>query len=300
MYVDIYQHLMYDLINMDKFLISPEDGLILIAIKQSPSLREASRQLSCDPAGLLRKVQRLAEDHQLIIKRNGRWGLTPSGELLADWTRQSILSQKKLLNSSSVLRMASTMWFAEQALIPRYKTLKKILPDLQQIHFKTSSGKDLEHFLLQGDADVVTACHAPENPLIAHKVVSSELWVAAFSPDVVSSSKKVTQLKQLFDVPYLRHMDLNPEILAAGVYEELNISNLAFDNLIGLRAALREGLGWSFVPSILIHEDLKSGRLMGLDHPNATHQKVCIWWLRNNQFAKEKISKLSQWLNQEI
>ena len=192
------------------------------------------------------------------------------------------------------------MWFSEQALIPRSKSLKKSLPEIQHVQFKTPGGKSLELGLLQGDYDVVTACHAPENPLIAHKVVAAEQWVAAFSTEALSTSKKVTQIKQLFTVPYLRHSDLNPEILAADIYDKLNMSNFSFDNLIGLRAALRQGLGWSFVPRILIQEDLKTGRLVGLDHPNATHQKVCIWWLRNNNFAKEKISKLSQWLNQDI
>ena len=62
---------------MDKFIVEPADCLILKALRDSASLREAAVLLGCDPAGLARNVQHISKKmalyKRLIIvgKSNG-------------------------------------------------------------------------------------------------------------------------------------------------------------------------------------------------------------------------------------
>ena len=114
---------------MQLYPISPEDCLVLSAFSRSSSLREAARLLGCDPAGLQRKVQRIADDHACLRKVDGRWALTAKGQSLVAWADESVRSQTALLQSKSLLRLSSTAWVAEQLLIPALPALAKKFPD---------------------------------------------------------------------------------------------------------------------------------------------------------------------------
>src|SRR3989338_9505030 len=86
---------------MEKFTVSSDDCLILKAFHDSKTLREAATLLSCDPAGLARRVQYISTHFGFLQKVNNRWQVTSQGLDLVAWTETSIQSQKKILDRKS-------------------------------------------------------------------------------------------------------------------------------------------------------------------------------------------------------
>ncbi len=282
---------------MNRYAIPPDDCLVLLALKDSASLREAARRLSCDPAGLMRKVQRLAQEHGLLQKVRGKWSLTENAQGLIAWTQESILSQKRVLLAEKFVRIASTTWFAERVLIPELPHLSKYFSDKPNIQLSVPE-HGFERALAEGDCDFVVACHPPENPVIAHKQIMKESWSIVASGDLASGRKRGQKLTllDLKDIPFIRHSDANPMALFP---EELPFEirfSLSIDNLVGIRAAVLHGLGWSLVPTALVSEEIESLRLEQIGDRFELDRKICLWWLRGSIESKKRLSPISSWV----
>ncbi|MGZ3787576.1 MAG: LysR family transcriptional regulator [Bacteriovorax sp.] len=279
---------------MENFLIPPEDCLILKAFKETQSLREAALALQCDPSGLTRRVQHISSEYGAIQKVNNRWQLTSVGIALVAWTEESIQSQKKTLSGKNRIRIASTMWIGEEVLIPNLPDLKNYFD--QNISFLFSNpGKGFEAALIEGSVDFVIACHPPENPEIEHKKVFDEEWVI-----IAPSSwglKKSTALLQLKKRPFIRHSEMNTDLFIPEISAHLQEADVAFDYLIGIRSAVKEGIGWSIVPKLLVKQYLGNHDLTEISYNFATNdRKVCVWWLRNRYDSRKISHKISHWV----
>lgn len=297
MYVDNYQRICCIKINMNKYMIAPDDCLILVALQQSSTLRGAAEWLHCDAGGLLRKIQRIAKEHGLLAKTDGKWKLTQEGQAVAAWTQESILSQQEVLRSSIHLRIASTAWFAEQVLIPASHDLQKLFGGRAQIQYLTPD-QGLEKSLLSGECDFVVACHAPENPSIAHKQLQPELWSLVMAPSRLKRSSRSLTVEDLREIPLVRHRELNPAVFLS---EELGydpVVSLTFDNLIGVRSAVINGLGWSLVPKALVSDDLKLRRLIEVPVKIQMDRKVCVWWPRNSHSERKQHAAIYKWVSE--
>ncbi|MBC7464715.1 MAG: LysR family transcriptional regulator, partial [Bdellovibrio sp.] len=198
---------------MEKFVISPDDCLILKAFKDSKSLREAAVRLGCDPAGLARRVQVISSTYGFLQKVNNRWQVTARGLDLVAWTEVSILTQKKIFSAKSSLRIATTMWFSEQVLVPNLSVLSKHLTGKTSFTLSVPSQK-FEMSLLDGSVDFVLVCHPPENPEIEHKQVATEKWViicpASWRSGIHHKNEK--NIDELKLRPFIRHQDINQDI----------------------------------------------------------------------------------------
>lgn len=283
---------------MDRFVISSEDCIILLAIRETSSLREAAKLLNCDAGGLLRKVQRIEVEHGLIEKNQNRWQLTNKGLDLVVWARESILEQKKLLLSESTVRIAATTWFAERVLIPNLRELPRQFKS-NRIDFLTPES-DFETTLLEGGCDFVIICHPPENPLIAHKRICIEKWSVVASKDLLekqNSSGKACSIHDLLSKPYIQHRNLNHIELLELDHHLPSVFNASMDSLIGVRSALIHTYGWSFVPTALVKDEINKGVLLKIDYSVKMDRSVCLWWVRNSSTAKTKTSILSSWLD---
>lgn len=282
---------------MDRYIISPENCLVLVAVKNSSSLREAARHLNCDPAGLLRKVQRIAQEHGLLQKIHGRWALTSSAEALVAWTQESILSQNKVLRGARVLRIASTTWFAERILIPKLSKLTKTLEDNWQVQL-SAPGNGLEPALLEGSCDFIVSCHPPENPMIAHKQIMAEPWSVIVAPQLLSAKKQALSLRDLEGLPFIRHTSTNPNALFPHDLPFHIHFKLSIDNLIGIRAAVQSGLGWSFVPTALVREELANNSLEQVGKRYELDRKICLWWLRGSYESRKSLRSVNTWIRE--
>lgn len=284
---------------MEKFSVSPEDCLILKAFKDSKSLREAATRLDCDPAGLARRVQVISSTYGFLQKVNNRWQVTARGLDLVAWTEASILTQKKILQEKSSLRIATTMWFSEQVLIPNLNNLTKHLGAKNNFTLSVPNQK-FEMALLDGSVDFVLVCHPPENPEIEHKQVIPEKWTLVCPTSWKSSlhlkSDKI--LDELKKRPFIRHQEINEDIFFPKL-DQISESGVTIDNLIGVRAAVSAGLGWSLVPRLLVTKAIKDGDVLEVPYNlPIKDRKVCVWWLRNRFDMRNQSSKICSWVKE--
>lgn len=284
---------------MDQFVISPHDCLILKAFRDSGSLREAAQLLKCDPAGLARKVQQISSEHGFLQKVNNRWQVTARGLDLVAWAEASMQSQKKILMAKSSLRIATTMWFSEEMLIPHLTKLKNFLGEKINLSLSVPD-KSFELALIDGSVDFVIVCHPPENPEIEHKQIVPEKWTlvapASWRKDLNPKSTKA--LSELAQRPFIRHLSINEDLFLPE-FTEVTDSGLTIDNLIGVRSAVIAGHGWSLVPRILVARHIKEGQLLEIPYELPIQdRKVCVWWLRNRYETRIQSSKLVAWVKE--
>ncbi len=284
---------------MEKFIISPEDCLILKAFKDSRSLREAAGLLDCDPAGLARKVQNISSRYGFLQKVNNRWQVTDRGLDLVAWTEASIQSQKSVFSAKKSLRIASTMWLSEEVLIPNLNRLKSTLGNDIGFSFSVPN-KGFEMALIDGSVDLVVACHPPLTSDIQHRQLIKEKWVV-----IIPSHWKLDQGNKNEDLflalkkkPFIHHSDINKDLFFPNL-SEIPDSGISIDNLIGIRSAVASGLGWSLVPELLVLRQLKQGQIKTVPFKwPVVEPKVCIWWLRNRFELRLQASRLSGWLKE--
>lgn len=272
---------------MDLYPIAPEDCLVLSALGRSSSLREAARLLQCDPAGLQRKVQRIAGDTGTLRKSGGRWQLTAKGQALVAWADESVRSQRRLLSEKQTLRLVSTMWMAEELLIPALPRLRKAFPESA---FSFTVPRDsFERELAEGEADFAVVCHPPEDPAIAHRQVAPEEWVV-----VAPAAWGPLPFAELEKRPHVRHGSLNPDLLFG---RESPASWLVCDSLIAVRAAVLAGHGWAYVPRILVARLLGEKKLAEIRHrEQVLDRKVCVWWLRARADSRRNAPAVCEWV----
>lgn len=282
---------------MKQFIHSTEDCLIIRSLATTTSLREAANQLSCDPSGLLRKVQRLAEQKiPPVEKINGKWHVTNRGQQLLLWTEEAIRLQSTLLNDKFNLNIASTSWFAERKLIPHINKLKISKHDLGNVYLLTPE-ESFEKSLLSLEADFVIACHPPENPSIAHKRVFNEEWISVAPAKWKSKIPKLESklVQYLSTKEYLRHKKVNPLALYPSFYS-IKESKFIFNQLTGIRSALINGYGWSCIPKILIEEEINRKKLIELNLQPSISNTLCIWWLRERSDISTISTEVFKWL----
>lgn len=279
---------------MEQFIISPDDCLILRAYKDANSLREAAKLLNCDPAGLQRKTQRISEDHGLLQKINGKWGLTEAGINLVGWLEESIANQKKILIGNTSVRIASTMWLAEEFLIPNLSNLKNRLG--HNINFQlTTPDKNFETHLTEGACDFVIVCHPPEDPAIAHRSLFKEEWVIVAPASWKTKGHKLS-FNDLMKKPFVRHDKINPDIFQLDAAALTKVTALTVNNLIANRSAVLHGLGWSIVPKILVMDLIKSKQIIEIDYAIEMDRKMCVWWLRRRVDSKKLSTHICQFI----
>lgn len=284
---------------MEKYPIEPNDCLILKAFRDTSSLRDAAQALGCDPAGLARRVRHISSEHGLIQKINNRWQVTPRGLDLVAWIENSIQTQKKILMGKSCLRVASTMWFSEELLVPHLpKLFKSLEPDTTvSIVFPV---KDFELSLLEGSVDFVIVCHPPENPEIEHRLIAQEEWVlvAPLSWQKELNQKGGRPLEILKKKPFIRHSDINLDLFRLEGFEVAE-SGISINHLAGIRAAVCAELGWSIVPKILVNRCLEEKKLIQVPFEIPIRDRnICIWWLRNRYDSRRQAGKISSWMRQ--
>jgi DNA-binding transcriptional LysR family regulator len=73
-------------------------------------------------------------------------------------------------------------------------------------------------------------------------------------------------------------------------------SDLDLDGLVGVRAAVESGLGWSCVPEILVSSSLKERKVMKLNLPILLQGELCLWWLRARRDCTRDSKKIHEWL----
>ncbi|QDK39142.1 hypothetical protein DOE51_16880 [Bdellovibrio sp. NC01] len=287
-------------VNMSKFEISPEDCLITLEFRDSASLREVATRLNCDPSALVRKVQRIASEHGLLEKVKGRWVLTAKGHLLNRWTEDSLVSQKRLLESKPQMRIGTTMWLSEQVIVPYYQALHQAT----EAHYNwivTTPHRSFETELIEGTCDFVIACGAPVDPLISYKRILPEEFILIAPKSWQKEFKKIEEqerFEKLLTKPFVRHSDMNPQEFL-NLPEQITNISLTVDNIIGIRSAVSKGHGWSVVPRLAVLNELEADELIEIPYGKLkvlTQNHLSLWWLRSRKEPQQLVGKMQQWL----
>lgn len=282
---------------MLKFTIPPEYCLIINAFNQANTLRGAALILAMDPPSLVRKVQKISSEFGYLQKVGNRWALTEAGRRIAIWTEEIIQSQSELAQEKSMLRVSSFSWLAEEMLIPEFPKLKKLLRENQSFTFKLTAANQ-EQELLQGRTDLVIQGHAPTDPSIAYKKISSYNWVVAIPYSwnkLFSGLNEDDTIELLNKRNFIQHVDLNPEN-ALG-FQPVKRSAMTADAVIGLRSAVINGEGWSVLPAMSIHNHLSQKRLVKLNTRTFIKDELCLWWLRARKDVTETSKIVASWVS---
>lgn len=283
---------------MMNFPIPAEYCLIIKALHETDSLREAARLLDMDPAHLTRKLQKIPEDLNLIRKNGNKWILTDLGKRLALWVDEGIQSQQLLLEEKPSLRIACYTWLAEQLLIPHFSKLNQTTHHKFNWAFNVVAA-NLEQEIITGRAEFVLTCHPPNDPLIAHKKFNPDPWlivVPASWKKAVSKLKDEELIQFLQTKPFLKLSSVDSEHML-GFLPKKN-SELIIDGVIGVRTAVIHDLGWSCLPSYSLTSHLKNAEVIALDLPSATKGDLSIWWLRSRKDFSENVKIISKWVSE--
>ncbi len=267
---------------METFIIPPDDCLVVKAISHTRSLRDAAVILGCDPATLVRKVQRISNEHGLLEKVNGHWIPTKKGRSMMSWAEESVFSQKTRLDERAELSIAATVWMTESALIPNFNQLDSKLR-AKRFWFFRMPKHDFEEELLSGFSDYAIVCHAPNDPAIVHKKIAPEKWVVITPPawkDTLAQHSELQLRTFLSKKPFIRHTGINPAEML-GLKLENNSSDFLLDALISIRSAVESGYGWSCVPAILVRQAIARNTVFVPNFKIHSGASVCIWWRRS-------------------
>lgn len=278
--------------------VSPEYCLILKALYETETLREAARLLDMDPAHLTRKLQKMPAEYNLVEKAGNRWILTDAGKRIALWVEEGIGRQKELLEQKPVQRIACFTWLAEQLLIPNYPKLNSLTHNRYSWSFDITSSS-LEHAIITGQAEYVITCHSPNDPLIAHKKFEKDPWIivvpTSWKKDL-SKIKSQELVEYLQTKPFVRLSTTDPEHIL-GFFPKKN-AELSIDGVMGVRAAVVNGLGWSCLPSYSLISCLKNQEVIKLEIDSMTQGDLSIWWLRSRKDFSENVKIISKWVSE--
>lgn len=283
---------------MLQFPIPPDYCLIVNAFSQATTLRQAALLLQTDPAGLVRKVQKISSEFGFLQKVGNRWVVTESGRRVASWSEEFISGQKDLIDASPRFRMTAFSWLTEEMLIPQFSKLKELYKSDVSWSFKMTA-TDLEQELINNRSDFALTGHAPNDPQVAHKKLSSYPWVVIVP---YSWKKNISQLNETETIqflntrPFLRHSGLNPAKIFHFTPETQ--SEIILDAVVGLRSAVCSELGWSAVPAMAVPSFVKDKKLFKIDLPILIKDEVSIWWLRARKDSAAQIKVLSKWISE--
>lgn len=282
---------------MLKFPLDPSICLIVNAFNQTSTLRGAAALLGVDPPALVRKVQRISEEHGYLQKNGNRWSVTESGRRVAAWTDEIVNSQKVLLDERPRVRIAAFTWLAEEMLIPHFDRLQVELGKSYLWSFNMTAG-NLETELIQGRTDFVIQGHAPTDPSVAYRKIKAFPWIA-IAP--IKWRKEISRIPEkelssyLMEKPFIRHTQVNPtEALGFKISQ---LAPLAVDSVIGVRSGVANGIGWGIVPTMATQSLIKDDRVLHLNMPTNIEDHVSVWWLRSRKDLSRAITPLYRWIS---
>ena len=195
-------------------------------------------------------------------------------------------------------RIAAFSWLAEEMLIPNFNKLDSRLNLQYEWSYKILLS-DLEQELIQSRSDYVVSGYAPNDPSVAYKKISSYPWVvvipAAWKKQIMGLSHEKLILF-LQTKPYIRMTSLSSEKVIN--FKPKNISNLSLDGVVGVRAAVFTGLGWSHVPAMSIKSHINENKVAALKLPTILKDEVSLWWLRSRKDTSTHVKTLTKWISE--
>jgi nicotinamidase-related amidase len=80
-----------------RFSLTSDQLELLLAFEESEGLGRLAETIGRDPSVVSRSLQRIAEEHPVLLKVRGRWELTPLGSQINNLTRSTLATYQQLL-----------------------------------------------------------------------------------------------------------------------------------------------------------------------------------------------------------
>ncbi len=278
---------------MTRFPLSSDQCEILCALEACKTIGALADFLKRDPSVVSRQLKRIAETAPVLEKIQGRWTITPVGQEVILWTRNSSTALNRIFQKRLVIRVGATREFASRVICPQIKTFLKETSDGAELVLNTyESG--IEEALLSGELDFGFDCGRPKDPLIQFKLVTHETFGIFGSPSFLRSGmpKSLNELLLLPNlqyrrVPTSRYLRLASEVPCVAGY---------FNDLAAIREACCAGLGWAVLPEYVAQREIKAGLLVRVDIERIRGDKFGVWWLRGSRTYEDTIHRAMSWL----
>ncbi len=282
------------------FAISSDDCAIVNAIYKEGSLRRAAIALNLDVAGVSRKVQRISEQHQVLVKINGKWSVTDRGANLVRWMHKSIKEQERALELKQTIKIASTSWLAEQIIFSNLQEFLNKSLNTNRVSILTPL-KSFELSLLEREVDFVISCHPPNNPVVAHKKIGLEKWITIVPYKWKHDINTTSNLRDyLYSRALIRHISINYNIVYPNNDDLIGENEITVNQLHSVRSAISNGVGWGCCPKLLVTEQLRLKKVLEINLPVRLNNNLSIWWLRERKDIKKNMVEIFNWIKDSI
>jgi LysR family glycine cleavage system transcriptional activator len=278
-----------------QFPLSSEDCELLLLLDMTGSLAGAAHQLRRDISVISRQVGKMAEKAPVVEKIDGRWQVSQLGRAFANWTRDSIQTQNRLLKGQTKLRIATTREFAARVFAPQISHFLGRSEDLQIEVISSQQG--VESLILKGEADLALDCGRPRDPQVKFQRVTPESFSIVAASSFVKKFK-VRGFAELLESPYLQFTRLSA-VKLLHLDTDLLKPVALFNDIAAVRAAAVAGAGWSLLPTYAVKLELNSGELVSLEgktYPSIESESFGVWWLRERRGLEPWVTKMTSWL----
>jgi nicotinamidase-related amidase len=148
------------------FLLSSDQLELLLAFEDSKGLTVLAESMRRDPSVISRGLQRIAEEHPVLVKVRGKWELTPLGRETNELTRTSIASYRNLL-STPVQPQIAKKYSSNKSLLLIINAQVGLLDSTQLGRNNSDAEKNISNLLnhwRKNKRPVVHVKHISDNP----------------------------------------------------------------------------------------------------------------------------------------
>lgn len=278
---------------------------VMDAIDRRRSFAAAADELGRVPSALSYTMQKLEEELDVVLfDRSGhRTKFTPVGRLLLDRGRILLEAADKLTSDAEALSRGweTHITIVTEVLVPSYR----LFPLVSRLAEKSDTQMSIITEVLagawekleQGTADIVIG---PSSSFRQSSEINSSLLYKINSMYVAAPDHPIHQEENPLDeATRLKYRGIaiadtarERPILTVKVLEKQR--RLTVSSMQDKHRALIAGLGIATLPSDLIQDDLKAGRLKVIGDDPGTEVEIIMAWRR------DQIGKAKAWLLREI
>tara|TARA_B100000989_G_C19513002_1_gene460116 strand:+ start:937 stop:1821 length:885 start_codon:yes stop_codon:yes gene_type:complete len=279
-----------------------------IAVYRCGSYSKASKQLGLTQPAISKQISSLEQQlNKKLFKRNGR-GLEPT--IVADDLAHSlayhvdsielIFNQSRILNDdeAGAVYIGGPKEFINARMIPLFASL---VPYNVKTVLQIQDTNTLFELIHENVLDLAITDQTSDANEVGYRslfttdlvLLSSPEWAAKVTAASPKSLSKVPLLVYKEAIGYIRHY--YSEIFQE---EHVNRSQIIVEDLSIIHNLLCAGAGYSVLPEYLVEDDLASGKLVQLHHPqNPPKHTLYLLWnkfsMRNktNLVARDAILK---------
>lgn len=279
---------------MEKFVLSDSDLHLLLEFENNPSIEALSKALAKDPTVISRQLKRISEQADVLVKISGRWTLNDAGRRLNQSTRDFIKTQNAILSKEKLIRIGTNREFAARVVAKNFASLKDSLAAHSILLNAYESG--VEQALLSGEIDIGFDCGRPNSPEVQFKhIFPEEIAVVVSQAFAKKFLKPKITLLEVMELPHIFCERLDPAVLIGPANKPKHVA-FTTNDIASVRAGCIASIGWAFLPTYTIQQELDAGTLKIVEPFSYTEERYGVWKLRARKHLQSEFDASIEWL----